>query len=142
MANEPYLWRGWRFDPPKGLHDQTVLVLVDKKDGPVGHSVTLTIDDLAGQDLDAYVADQVRELTTTLSGYQLKKKEEKKIGGRKGLVLDQTATSPEGHPVVQRQAYLQDGKQVLVVTATGGEAAKKACDASFDAVVASLQKDA
>lgn len=140
MAQEPYLWRGWRFDPPKGLHDQTVLVLVDKKDGPVGHSVTLTIDDLQGQDLDGYVTEQVRELSATLQGYQLKKKEETKIGGAKAVVLDQTATSPEGQPVVQKQAYLQDGKQVLVVTATAGDAGKKACDASFDAVVSSLKK--
>ena len=140
MANDPYLWRGWRFDPPKGLHDQTVLVLVDKKDGPVGHSVTLTIDELQGQELDGYVTEQVRELSTTLQGYQLKKKDEKKIAGLKGYVLEQTATSPEGQPVVQKQAYLQDGKQVLVVTATAGDAAKKACEASFDAVLSSLKK--
>jgi hypothetical protein len=140
MAQEPYLWRGWRFDPPKDLHDQTVIVLVDKKDGPVSHSVTLTLDELAGQELDAYVADQVRELSSSLSGYQLKKKDEKKVGGLRAVVLEQTATSPDGAPVLQRQAYVQDSTAVLVVTATSGEGARKACEASFDAVLASLKK--
>jgi hypothetical protein len=132
-----YRFRDLAFDVPDGLVDQSMVVLVDED------SLALTIarEPRGGGALVSYVDDAVTELMGSVTGFALERREERTVGGHAAIVLQQTATTPEGQPVAQRQAYLEIGPDVVVVTATSPRDRAGRAVAVFDALLASLRVD-
>src|SRR5688500_13512933 len=97
-----YLFRDLSFDVPDGMHDQSMIVLVEDE------KVALTLArDVKDGALKSYVDDAVRELSASMNAYKLESRDEAVVGGKPALVLVQSAVSPEGKPVAQRQAYVE-----------------------------------
>ena len=129
-----YMFRDLSFEVQDGLHDQSMIVLVDDE------RVALTLArDVKDSALKNYVDDAVTELDASMNAYKLESREEKQIAGRPGVVLVQSAVSPEGKPVAQRQAYVELGREVLVVTATSPSQYANEGKATFDKVLATLK---
>jgi hypothetical protein len=133
-----YAWRDLRFEVEDGLTDQSMVVLA--KPGGVLPRYTLSIgrDALGGRPLAGYVDEALRELTSSLSGYRLERRENKTVAGRAAVLVDQSALSPEGKAIAQRQAFISDGDSVVVVTGTTHEAQAEA-QAAVDRVLQSLK---
>jgi hypothetical protein len=132
-------WRGFRFDLPTGLDDETVLTFVSRKGGAVDLNVTFTRDAVKGK-LEAYLADAVEQMKTQLSGYRLVDKTEKKIAGKDGFVLEHTTTSKDGATLRMLQAYVPDGDDVVIITGTSADADRARLQKHFDGIVSSLKR--
>lgn len=129
-----YRFRDLSFDVPEGLVDQSMVVLVDED------SLAVTVArEARGGSLKAYVDDAVNELMGSVSGFALEHREERTVAGQPAVVLQQSAVTPEGQPVAQRQAYLEVGAEVVVVTATCPAPQAGRAAAVFDGLLASLQ---
>lgn len=129
-----YLFRDLAFNVPEGLVDQSMVVLVDEE------SLALTVArEPRGPSLSSYVDDAVTELIGSVGGFNLEKREERTVAGRPAIVLSQTAVTPEGQPVAQRQAYLEVGGDVVVVTATSPKGQAARASNVFDSLLSSLQ---
>ena len=76
--------------------------------------------------------------TANVSGYNLEKREEKTVGGKSAVVLTQSAVTPEGTPVAQRQAYLDIGADIVVVTCTAPKKDSAKASAAFDKLLTTL----
>ena len=128
-----YRFRELSFDVKDGLVDQSMIVLVDDD----RTALTLAREPRETT-LARYVDDAVAELEGTMDSYRLVAREARQIAGCPAWVLLQTALSPEGRSVTQRQAYLELGADVVVVTATSpGEHAEEG-RSHFDRALASL----
>lgn len=124
---------GLSFEIPEGLVDQSMIVLVD------GERAALTVarEPLDGT-LGAYVDAVVDELTTSMAGYHLDARGARTIAARAALVLEHRATPPGGQPVQQRQAYVEVGATVVIVTVTSPPHADEHGRALFERVLTSL----
>ena len=138
-----YLFRDLSFDVPDGLVDQSMVVLVDED------SLALTVAreerafasgaSSGVANLKAYVDEAIKELQGSVTGYTLEKREDRTVNGKNAIVLVQTAMTPEGQPVAQRQAYLDLAGDVVVVTATAPKKDASKATAAFDKMLASLK---
>jgi hypothetical protein len=129
-----YMFRDLSFEVPAGLHDQSMIVLVDDD------NIALTLArDLKEGPLKQYVDDAVTELAASMNAYKLEHREQRKVAGRDAVVLVQKAVSPEGRPVSQLQAYVELGKDVLVVTATSSTASEAQSEKLFEQVLSTLK---
>lgn len=134
-----YLFRELSFDVPEGLVDQSMVVLVNEE------SLALTVArearafESGPANLKAYVDDAVKELSGSVQGYGIEKREERTVAGKQAIVLSQSALTPEGQAVAQRQAYIDVKGDVVVVTATAPKNdAAKAADI-FEKMLASFK---
>ena len=129
-----YVFRDLSFDAPDVLDDQSMIVLVD------GDRAALTVArEPEDGPLRGYVDAVVMELDASMSSYRLETREDRLVGGKSAVLLVQTALSPEGRPVRQRQAYIDMGGSVLVVTATSPTEASEHGKALFERVIATLK---
>lgn len=133
-----YGWRGFTFDLPSGLDDESVLTFLHRRDGAVDLNLTVTRDALRGT-LDAYLADAVGQMTKEVSGYRLVSKTPRAIAGRDGFVLEHTTTGKDGDGLCILQAYVPDGGHVLIVTGTVTQSERAQLLTAFDGVVNSLR---
>lgn len=134
-----YQFRELSFDVPDGLVDQSMVVLVNEE------SLALTVareerafEGSGTSTLKAYVDEAIKELQGSVSGYSLEKREERTVSGKSAVVLVQGATTPEGAPVAQRQAYIDIKGDVVVVTATAPRKDGAKAGEIFERVLASL----
>lgn len=114
LADRVYLWRDLRFDLPQGFDDDSVLSF--SHGGVV--SLTVTRDVLTGT-VEAYARAQEQAVAQT------KQKNYSADGPRAeagAVVVDRKFDDPTGS-VVQRQAYKQGGKGVVVVVTGTARAA-------------------
>ena len=133
-----YGWRRFSFDLPNDLEDQSVLAFLERKGDEVDVNVTLTAAKLEGS-LDAYLAAAVDEVSKSLSGYKLIGKTERKVAGQDVQVLEHSATSPEGKTLCLLQAYIPDGDDVAIVTATGNGDSRARVEELFEGFVGSMR---
>lgn len=129
-----YGWRSFAFDLPEGLEDETVLTFLSLRGDTVAFNVQLSRAPLGGP-LDAYVAEALDDVRRSLSAYQLLGQRTRKVGGLDAHVIEQAATSPDGETLYQRQAYVANGKEVLVVTATGRDTERDALGKAFEHIL-------
>lgn len=131
-----YRIRELSFEVPEGLVDQSMVVLVDED------SLALTVAREGRRtSLEAYVDEAIAELTGSVAGFALEDREARTVGKRPAVLLRQSAMTPEGQPVAQRQAYVEVGSDVVVVTATAPTAHAARASAAFDTLLSSLQVD-
>ena len=135
---QKYAWRSFSFDLPAGLDDESVLTFLARDGDEVDVNVTITRDDKAGT-MDAYLASAVDDLRKSLSAYKLVGQSGRKVAGRDARVLEHSATSPDGKTLCQVQAYIDDGDDVVIVTATGRDDAKARMQALFDKIIESFR---
>jgi hypothetical protein len=129
-----YRFRDLAFDVPDGLVDQSMVVLVDED------SLALTVArEARGGTLASYVNDALTELEGSVSGFQVEKREEKTVAGRPAILLQQTALTPEGQQVAQRQAYVEVGGDVVIVTATAPRARAARGNSVFEGMLTTLK---
>jgi hypothetical protein len=128
-----YRFRELSFDVADGLSDQSMVVLVDDEKT----ALTVAREPKEGT-LVRYVEDALAELATTLTGHRLVSREEQTVAGLPAVVLVQAALSPEGRAVTQRQAYLELGGDVVVVTVTSPAEHAALGRGHFDRALASL----
>ncbi len=133
-----YGWRRFSFDLPDGLEDESVLTFLALHGEQVAFNITLSRAPL-GASFDAYLADAVDDLRRSLSAYKLVGQSSRKVAGLDARVLEHTATSPDGETLCQRQAYVANGKEVLIVTATGREDQKADLAAAFEKILTSFR---
>lgn len=134
-----YLFRDLSFDVPEGLVDQSMVVLVNEE------SLALTVAreerafESGTPNLKAYVDEAIKELQGSVSGYGLEKREDRTVNGKSAIVLVQSALTPEGQSVSQRQAYLDMKPDVVVVTATAPKKDAAKGGEIFEKLLASLK---
>ena len=134
-----YLFRDLSFDVPEGLVDQSMVVLVNEE------SLALTVarEERAFESgtptLKAYVDEAIKELQGSVTGYGLEKREDRTVNGKSAIVLLQTALTPEGQAVSQRQAYVDLKPDVVVVTATAPKKDAAKGGEAFEKLLASLK---
>lgn len=128
-----YRFRELSFDVKDGLVDQSMVVLVDED----RTALTVAREPREGT-LSRYVDDAVMELEGSMNGYRLVSRGERQIAGHPAVVLEQAAVSPEGRAVAQRQAYLEIGGDVVVVTATSPAEHADEGRGHFDRALSSL----
>jgi hypothetical protein len=133
-----YGWRSFSFDLPDGLEDESVLTFIGRDGEEVDMNVTFTRDALGGG-FDDYLASAVDDLRKSLSAYKLVGQQDTKVGGRAAKLLEHSATSPDGRTLCQMQAYIEDDKDVVIVTATGREEAKSRLQKTFDKIIESFR---
>lgn len=133
-----YGWRSYTFDVPAGLEDESALTFLAFDGDTVSFNVTLTRSALQGT-FDAYLAEAIEDLRRSLGSYKLLGQTTRKVAGLDARVLEQTATSPDGETLAQLQAYIANGKEVLIVTATGRMGEKDRLHKAFEHIVSSLR---
>lgn len=134
-----YLFRDLSFDVPEGLVDQSMVVLVDEDSLALTVAREANAFDNGVASLKAYVDEAIKELSGSVTGYGLEKREDRTVNGKSAIVLVQTAMTPEGQPVAQQQAYLDLAGDVVVVTATAPKKDAAKAAAVFDKMLASLK---
>ena len=133
-----YEWRGFAFDLPEGLEDESVLTFLHRQGGQVDVNITLTRDALSGP-LESYLGDAVDSLKRSLSAYRLVDQQTRKVAGREARVLEHEATATDGRGLWQKQAYIVDGKDVVIVTVTSRDDERAQGAKTFEDFLASLQ---
>lgn len=113
-----YGWRTFTFDLPEGLEDESVLTFLALRGETVTFNVTVSREPLRGT-FESYLAQVVDDLRRALGAYKLVSESKRKVAGLDAKVLEHTATSPEGETLRQLQAHIANGKEVVLVTATG-----------------------
>ena len=110
-----YAWRGFRFEIPGEIEDETIVTLVDRKKQSE-FSLSLTMEPIdSGFELNRYATDQVAALKATLPRFTLESNKPTTAGGAKAVRLEYTTVS-EGDSIRQIQAYVQARSSVLIVT--------------------------
>ena len=128
----PYLWNNLKFDIPAGVVDQTLVTLVDDPEQP---TFTINIaNDKKNVELKAYVDAQLDDLAHSLPGYA----SSSRVDDSKRVVVEHRARSPQGLAMKQRQAYVDAGTTVAIVTLTSVDKPNTVADAAFDSLVRSL----
>lgn len=142
-----YRWRDLAFDVDDGLQDQTLVLLASEgPDGPGGEpAFTLCVsDDEAPAGLTAYVDEVLGELSSSLSGFRLGSRSSKTLlADKKAIFIEAHTLSPEGIPLLQKQAFVERGDQpgsVVVVTGAcrAGQAPQALMSAAFERLISSL----
>jgi hypothetical protein len=133
-----YGWRGFSFDLPQGLEDESVLTFIGRDQEKVDLNITVTRDRMEGG-FDPYLASAVDDLKKSLSGYKLVDQKPRKIAGTDARVLEHTATNPEGQTLRQLQAYVADGDDVVIITATGHDESRDKLAKAFDGIIESFR---
>jgi hypothetical protein len=133
----PYSWNDIRFDVPAGLVDQTVVTFVDDPAQP-SFQLTLTADTRGKTAFGPYVDQQLTELARALPGYTSTSRKEQSVGGKPGVVVEHKARSPQGQQMRQRQAYVDLGARVAIVTLTSADKPTPKADAAFDSILSTL----
>jgi hypothetical protein len=139
MAME-YGWRSFRFDLPAGLEDESVLTFLSRKGEIVDLNLTFTRDKLPKPArIEAYLLEAADQMKAQLSGYRLVSRQSRKLAGRDAFVLEHATTAPDGATLKMLQAYVPDGDEVLIVTATAAEADERRLAKTFEDVITSLR---
>jgi len=136
----PYLWNNLRFEIPAGVVDQTVVTFVDDPSQP-SFQLTVTADGRGEQAFTGFVNSQLQDLAKALPGYQSHGRVDKSIAGKSAVLVEHRARSPQGQQMRQRQAYVDVGERVAIITLTHADtkqAGAQKADAAFDQLLASL----
>lgn len=133
-----YGWRSFSFDLPSGLEDESVLTFLARQGTDVRFNVTLSRAPLAGP-FEAHLADAIADLKRSLPAYQLVAQTSRKVAGLDARVLEHTTTSAPGVTLRQLQAYVANGSEVLIVTATGRDDERQAFGDAFEHILGSLR---
>jgi hypothetical protein len=126
-----YRWRDLAFDVDDALDDHTMVVLARPREGaPPGAEPLFNLcvaHDKAGAGFAAYVDEALREMSTSLPGFRLGSRANATLMGKKAVVVEARTLSPEGIPLVQKQAFVERDQDVVVVVT--GSAREDAADA-------------
>lgn len=128
----PYRWRGLSFEAPKG-RDESNLLFVDEREPP-RWNFDVRVDALPkGADLGAYVDAQAAPDSVVQD-----RRAQREVAGRAAIVLEQHLDA-DGSTLLQRQAFVADGEQVVIGTMTARAAARKDAEAAFERWLDSLR---
>lgn len=136
-----YGWRQLTLDLPEELEDHSTLTFVERRGERVIVSLTVTRERME-HGLDAYVADAVDAMRRSLGGYQVVRRASRPVAGLDARVLEQTAVGHDGLPLRQLQAYVADGAEVVIVTATALDDARDRLATTFNRVLDGLRVQA
>ena len=135
MTAPVYAWRDLRFSVPPGWRDDTLVTLTAPG---AGLNLTVSRDVLAG-DLLAWARAQENALAAQRpAGYRAVSLEKVVIGDHAAVVAERELGDGNKAPLVQRQAFVSVGGEVVIVTATARRAERAAAAAAVDGVVSSL----
>ncbi len=132
-----YTWNSLRFDVPAGLVDQTVVTLVDNPEAPT-FTITLANDPRGQTAFGPYVEAQLQDLARSLPGYAAGGRKEERVNDRAAVIVDHKARSPQGETMRQRQAYVDAGASVAIVTVTCTDKPHAKADQAFEQILRSL----
>lgn len=133
----PYSWNALRFELPQGLVDQTIVTLADDPASPT-FTLTLSSDDKSGQSFAHYVEAQIQDLARSLPGYKSVARKDERVNDRAAVLIEHRASSPQRQPMRQRQAYVDAGAVVAILTLTAADKPNPKADAAFDQVLRTL----
>jgi hypothetical protein len=130
-----YAWRDLRFSTPAGWRDDTLVTLTAP-----GAALNLTVSrDALGGDLLAWSRAQENALAAQRpTGYRAVSLEKVTIGAHAAVVAERELVDGNKAPLVQRQAFVALGGEVIIVTATARRSERAAAHAAVDTLVASL----
>jgi len=130
------------FDVPRDWSDRSVVAFAEpsKPGQRSAANVVLTRDTLPkGQTLKNYADKQLVELAKGMNGFDLRKREEKQLGGREAVELRFGWVGGNG-PIEQRLTMVQGPKdKILTFTTTVTRAEASKLDAVFDRILASVK---
>ena len=135
MSTPVYVWRDLRFSAPAGWRDDTLVTLTAP-----GAALNLTVarDALAGDLLGWARAQENAIAAQRPAGYRAVSLETTAIGGHAAVVVERELVDGNKAPLVQRQAFVAAGGEVVIVTATARRAERAAAAAAVDGLVSSL----
>jgi hypothetical protein len=133
-----YCWRDWSFTAPTDLVDQTFIVFVDDRRGQE-MSTTMTVD-RKGLSLAGYVDEVMREVTTRVKNARLQERSDTMVGGRATIIIEQLIKPTTGEPTLQRQAFVDDGDDVVVVSVTSHPHAAERIRMGLNTLLQTLHK--
>lgn len=129
-----YRWRNFAFEAPEG-RDESSLLLIDRA-GPPAWNLNLRADELPGGSA-AFAA--YCEAQKPPQGVVVDKKEQRTVAGRPAALIDQRMKLEDGSVLRQQQAFVLDGKSVVIVTMTAKPAAQAKAQQAFDRLLATLK---
>lgn len=135
MSTPVYAWRDLRFSVPAGWRDDTLVTLTAPG---AGLNLTVSRDALAG-DLLAWARAQENAIAAQRpAGYRAVSLEKTAIGPHTAVVAERELVDGGKAPLVQRQAFVAAGGEVVIVTATARRAERAAAVAAVDTLVSTL----
>lgn len=123
---------------PAGWRDDTLVTLTAPG---AACNLTLTRDTPGGATVDvmAYARQQENAVAAQRpTGYRAVALDKVTIGGVVAVVAERELLDARKQPLVQRQAFVGHGKDVVIVTATAARAERARAVTALDDVVASL----
>ncbi|MDP2340448.1 MAG: DcrB-related protein [Deltaproteobacteria bacterium] len=135
-----YRWRDLAFDVADDLDDRTVVVLSRQGAGPAPSFTLVVSSDKTPQGMAGYVDEALREQLTSLSGFRVASRKNSTVMGSAAVVVDAVTLSPEGVSLVQKQAFVDRGGSVVVVTGSCRDATEPRAllEAAFQRLLSSL----
>ena len=130
------------FDVPRDWNDRSVVAFAEpsKAGQRTAANVVLSRDTLPkGETLMSYADKQLVELAKGMNGFDLRKREQKKLGGRDAIELRFGWVGGNG-PIEQRLTMVAGPKdKVLTFTTTVTRSEAGKFDAVFDRILASVK---
>lgn len=125
-----YRWRGLAFDAPEG-RDETHVSIVDPTTPPRwSFDVRVDAPERVGRALDAAALEAYVDAQGLPPGVTRGARSARSAGGASAVVVEQQLVG-EGTALLQRQAFVAHGTQVLIATMTMRAGAKREADAAF-----------
>lgn len=128
---------------PADWQDRSMITWVAPHDGKrqVAPNILCSKDQLKqGEDLDAFVNRQLKELMTKVKNFDLEKRENADFGGKPAVVLE-FSMNPQGVPLKQRQVFFLSHSNTRIVNTVVATAAKTdfpALEKSFKSIFESV----
>jgi hypothetical protein len=114
------------------------VVFVDDRVGQQ-MSATMTIDRLA-QPLSSYVDEVVREVAARVKSARVQERTDAHVGERQAVFIEQLLKPNTGTATVQRQAFINDGDQVMIISVTSDAEAGARVRTCLAELLSSLRK--
>jgi hypothetical protein len=135
VTSPVYAWRDLRFSMPAGWRDDTLVTLTAPG---AGLNLTVSRDVLAG-DLLAWARAQENAIAAARpAGYRAVSLEKATMGPHAAVVAERELVDGSKAPLIQRQAFVAAGGEVVIVTATARRAERAAAVDAVAGLVSSL----
>jgi hypothetical protein len=135
VSASSYAWRHFRFQPPPGWRDDTLITLTAP-----GAALNVTLSCEPGvDDLSAFAKAQEAALAAQRPpGYRALALEPVALGAHDAVVADRELAGAGRAPLFQRQAFVALGGDVVVVTATSSRSDRESAVDAVARIVSSL----
>jgi hypothetical protein len=129
-----YRWRDLSFEAPTA-RDDSAIVLLDPN-SPPQWNVSVREDELRGENeaFQSYV-----EMQQPAKDVHVERRDEKMIAGKRAFEVEQHLRLEDGTVLTQRQAFVLDGRRVVIVTATSRPSSHRVAKETFERLISSLR---